>query len=80
MITLPFRQTHLPVDAVLEADGVGRSAEDRQLQNETLDEKRQQNQATSALFHWKRSIKFVFHKHKNLTINRRKLKQKFSSF
>lgn len=33
-------QPHLPVDAVLEAECVGRSAEDWQLQNEPLDRRR----------------------------------------
>ena len=32
--------THLPVDAVLKADGVGRSAEDGQLQNESCRKRR----------------------------------------
>lgn len=40
MATVPFRQAHLPIDAVLKADGVGRSTEDWQLQNETLHKKR----------------------------------------
>lgn len=33
-------QPHLPVDGVLEAECVGRSAEDWQLQNEPLDRRR----------------------------------------
>lgn len=37
-----FVKTHLPVDAVLEADGVRRSTEDGQLQNETLHKKTQE--------------------------------------
>lgn len=45
-----FVKTHLPVDAVLEADGVRRSTEDGQLQNETLHKKTQET--LSLLIHW----------------------------
>lgn len=67
MAITPFRRAHLPIDAVLKADGVGRSTEDWQLQNETLYKKRdlviylyvRDNQKHNQLLHWKGEYNFM---------------------